>query len=113
MVFLLVGDILSHGVAILPAHGKNPVSFLPTEGRVVMARGPYRRRFLYFSHEIRRGGGGGQSNQKMHVIFNPAGDLRDRSQSADGTAEVLVETRTPIRFYQRPAVLGADDDMMM
>ncbi len=49
----------------------------------------------------------------MHVILNTAGNLRDGYQSADGTAEVLMETTTPIRFYQRSAVLGADDDVIM
>ena len=49
----------------------------------------------------------------MNVVFNPTGYLWDRSQSPNRTTEVLVQERAPFWFDQRPAVFGADDDMMM
>ena len=74
---------------------------------------PDRGGLLKLSDDIGGAGGRFEPDQKVHVILDTPDHLRHGAQTADRAAHVFVELGSPFRADESPAMLRAEDNMMM
>src|SRR5258705_6049266 len=96
-----------------PADRKNRITFLPGEGRIVVACDPDRGGFLKLSDGIRGGGGRFEPDQKVHVILDTPDNLRHGAQTADRATHIFVKLGAPFLSDDSAAMLRAEDHMMI
>ena len=113
VVPILRGDVLLQCGQVGWSYREDAVAALPGEVREFRGLGfePHGRGRFELFDEFRNRDGAGESDGKMDVVFNAAGEEAVAVEVACDGGEVGVELWTEGGFEERCAVLGGKDDV--